>query len=58
MTAWEVSLILFPLFIALILLRVPVAFALGLACVPVFLLEDRLTPEANPKRQRSGPRGR
>ena len=44
MTAWEVSLILFPLFITLIVLRVPVAFALGLACVPVFLLEDRLTP--------------
>ena len=28
----------------LVVLRVPVAFALGLACVPVFMLEDRLTP--------------
>ncbi|MDX9862143.1 MAG: TRAP transporter large permease [Rhodospirillales bacterium] len=44
MSAWEVSSILFPVFLGLVLLRVPVAFALGLACVPVFLLEDRLTP--------------
>ena len=44
MTALEVSAILFPLFIGLVILRVPVAFALGLACVPVFLLDDRLTP--------------
>jgi len=44
MTAWQVAGILFPVFIALVLLRVPVAFALGLACVPVFLIEDRLTP--------------
>jgi tripartite ATP-independent transporter DctM subunit len=27
-----------------VFLRVPVAFSLGLACIPVFLLEDRLTP--------------
>ena len=27
------------------MLRVPVAFALGLACLPVFLIEDRLTPQ-------------
>ena len=44
MTAGEVSAILFPTFIALIILRVPVAFALGLACAPVLLLSDRLTP--------------
>ena len=44
MSAWEVSSILFPIFLCLVFLRVPVAFALGLACVPVFLLEDRLTP--------------
>lgn len=44
MSAWEVAGILFPVFIGLVLLRVPVAFALGLACVPVFLIEDRLTP--------------
>ena len=44
MSAWEVAGILFPLFIILVFLRVPVAIALGLACVPVFLIEDRLTP--------------
>ena len=44
MTAGEVSAILFPTFIALVILRVPVAFALGLACAPVLLLSDRLTP--------------
>lgn len=44
MTAWQVAAILFPLFILLIVLRVPVAIALGLACIPVFLIEDRLTP--------------
>ena len=27
------------------MLRVPVAFALGLACLPVFLIEDRFTPQ-------------
>ena len=30
--------------VLLIVLRVPVAFALGLACVPVFFIDDRLTP--------------
>lgn len=44
MTAWEVAGILFPLFMLLVLMRVPIAFALGLACVPVFMLEERLTP--------------
>lgn len=44
MTPWEVAGILFPLFIILVIFRVPVAIALGLACVPVFLIEDRLTP--------------
>jgi tripartite ATP-independent transporter DctM subunit len=34
------ALVLFGLFIALVFLRVPVAFALGLACVPVILLTD------------------
>jgi len=28
----------------LVVLRVPVAISLGLACIPVFLLEERLTP--------------
>ena len=44
MTPVEVSAILFPLFIILVIFRVPVAIALGLACIPVFLLEERLTP--------------
>ncbi len=45
MTPGEVAGILFPVFIVLVLLRVPVAFALGLACVPVFMLEERLAPQ-------------
>ena len=44
MSPMEVAAILFPLFIILVVLRVPVAIALGLACIPVFLIEDRLTP--------------
>src|SRR5438552_2352232 len=40
----EVAAILFGIFAILIILRVPVAFALGLACVPVFFIDDRLTP--------------
>jgi tripartite ATP-independent transporter DctM subunit len=39
------SLIMFGGFFLLLALRVPVAFALGLACLPVFLVEDRLTPQ-------------
>jgi tripartite ATP-independent transporter DctM subunit len=37
--------ILFGGFFALLLMRVPVAFALGLACLPVFLWEERLSPQ-------------
>src|SRR5258708_38270063 len=44
MTALDVGLIMFVLFAVLIVLRVPVAFALGLACVPVFFIDERLTP--------------
>src|SRR5712692_7699855 len=44
MTALDVGVIMFGLFAVLIVLRVPVAFALGLACVPVFFIDDRLTP--------------
>ncbi|MEX2520021.1 MAG: TRAP transporter large permease [Paracoccaceae bacterium] len=40
----EVAAILFGTFAVLVILRVPVAFALGLAVVPVFFIEDRLTP--------------
>ena len=39
------SLLMFGVFFLLLALRVPVAFALGLACLPVFLIEDRLTPQ-------------
>ncbi|HZP88254.1 MAG TPA: TRAP transporter large permease [Burkholderiales bacterium] len=44
MSPGEVALILFGVFAVLIIVRVPVAFALGLACIPVFFIEDRLTP--------------
>ncbi|MBL4645203.1 MAG: hypothetical protein JKY99_01955 [Rhizobiales bacterium] len=40
----EVAAILFGTFAVLVFLRVPVAFALGLAVVPVFFIEPRLTP--------------
>ncbi len=40
----EAALILFSAFGVLIALRVPVSFALGLACVPMMVLDDRLTP--------------
>jgi tripartite ATP-independent transporter DctM subunit len=43
-TPGEVAAILFGVFAVLIVLRVPVAFALGLACIPVFFIDDRLTP--------------
>lgn len=35
--------ILFGLFFTLLILRVPVAFALALACLPIFLIEPRLS---------------
>lgn len=44
MSPGDVALILFGTFLLLILLRVPVAFALALACAPVFFFEPRLTP--------------
>jgi tripartite ATP-independent transporter DctM subunit len=36
---------MFGVLFALLVLRVPVAFSLGLACLPIFLIEDRLTPQ-------------
>jgi len=36
---------MFGAFFLLLALRVPVAFALGLACLPIFLIEERLTPQ-------------
>jgi tripartite ATP-independent transporter DctM subunit len=41
----DASLILFGIFFALMALRVPVAFALGLACLPMFILEERLSAQ-------------
>ncbi len=40
----EASLILFGVFFALMALRVPIAMALGLACLPIMLIEPRLWP--------------
>ena len=40
----EAAAILFGVFFFLMALRVPIAFALGLACLPIFLIEPRLTP--------------
>ena len=39
-----VATIMFGTLGVLIGLRVPVSFALGLACVPITLIDDRLTP--------------
>ena len=36
--------ILFGVFFALLIARVPVAFALGLACLPILAFEPRLSP--------------
>ncbi len=44
MSPAEVATIMFGTFGVLILLRIPVSFALGLACVPIALMDDRLTP--------------
>ena len=44
MAPGEVAAVLFGVFAVLVILRVPVAFALGLAVVPVFFIEERLTP--------------
>jgi len=44
MSAGGVTLLLFGIFGVLILLRVPVSFALGLACIPVFLIDPGMTP--------------
>ncbi|HEY6086815.1 MAG TPA: TRAP transporter large permease [Burkholderiaceae bacterium] len=37
--------ILFGIFFTLMFLRVPIAFALGMACLPIFIIEDRLDPQ-------------
>src|SRR5438034_11162688 len=42
LTPGNAALILFGVFFTLMLLRVPVAFALGLACLPILIIEPRL----------------
>ena len=44
LTAGSAAAILFGGFFLLIVLRVPVAFALGLSCLPILLIEPRLSP--------------
>ena len=44
MAPGEVATLLFVTFGVLVALRVPVSFALGLACVPIFIINDRLAP--------------
>lgn len=43
LTPTTASLVLFLVFFALMAVRVPVAFALGLACLPILLIEPRLS---------------
>jgi tripartite ATP-independent transporter DctM subunit len=40
----EVSAIMFGIFGVLIALRVPVSFSLGVACIPILFVDDRLSP--------------
>ena len=42
LTPGMAAIVLFGLFFALLFVRVPVAFALGLACLPVLFIEPRL----------------
>ena len=44
MSSGEVAALMFGTFAVLIVLRIPVSFALGLACIPVFIADDRLSP--------------
>jgi tripartite ATP-independent transporter DctM subunit len=44
LSAAQASALLFGVFFSLLLLRVPVAVALGLACLPALIIEDRLWP--------------
>src|SRR5829696_1241300 len=44
LTPGMAALVLFGSFFFLLVLRVPVAFALGLSCLPVLLFEERLSP--------------
>ena len=44
LTPGGAALLLFGAFFVLMILRVPIAFALGLACLPVLIIEPRLSP--------------
>src|SRR5436190_3607946 len=44
LSAGQAAMVLFGVFVGLLIIRVPVAFALGLACVPILLIEPRLSP--------------
>jgi tripartite ATP-independent transporter DctM subunit len=44
LSAGQAAWILFGIFFALLVARVPVAVALGLACLPILLIEPRLSP--------------
>ncbi len=43
LSSGQAALILFGVFAALLILRVPVAFSLGLACLPILIIEPRLS---------------
>jgi TRAP-type mannitol/chloroaromatic compound transport system permease large subunit len=43
LSAGQAALVLFGVFVGLLIVRVPVAFALGLACLPILLIEPRLS---------------
>ena len=43
LSAGQAAMVLFGVFVGLLIVRVPVAFALGLACVPILLIEPRLS---------------
>src|SRR6266571_5220568 len=43
LSAGQAALVLFGVFVGLLIIRVPVAFALGLACVPILLIEPHLS---------------
>src|SRR5436190_12747569 len=43
LSAGQAAIVLFGAFIGLLIVRVPVAFALGLACLPILLVEPRLS---------------
>src|SRR6266487_174484 len=43
LSAGQAALVLFGIFVGLLIIRVPVAFALGLACVPILLIEPHLS---------------